>query len=360
MSLHHRHIVRILSSLLAAVVLYACHIDHYGPEEECDHTVRLFYHYNRENTSRENELPSYVKGMTEYLFDGDGILYQVNPVEIDECNGHYASERNLPPGRYTVITMGNQTSMSETTDKAQQNAPQIGITKREDMLLSLRNETQSRSGRGYYDNCGRLFHGYRTFTVTPNDISHVRVDMVHSHCVINYTIRWKNIASTPSNTRDFTIRMGDLPSIYNLMPQYYYPDGVASEHDPATCDAYNPVCLGVIHHIPTVYKPGVNPVEECNLIHHRTEGTMLGRRITGKTITYRLRNEGDVKLSLHCESGGQLMKDLPINKILQDLGENLDYSLRQEYDLVFEIDDNGSVRVFFAGAAEWDEGGGLI
>ena len=341
-------------------------------DKECDYNVRIFYHYNRENMSRDNVLPTYVKWMTEYIFDANEVLLMINPLLVDECDGTYFSELNLPPGRYSIITVGNGTSMSEITDKSSESAPQIGVTHREDMLLSLMhetqtlltNETESRADRGYFDNCGRLYHGYRTFTIAPAELSHIRVDMVHSHCVINYTIRWKNIPSTPTNTKDFHVRLDDIPSRYALMPQYYYPNGVASEHDPATSDPYNFVCLGVIHHIPTVYKPGMLPDEQCNIVNHRAEATMLGRRVTGKTITYRLRNDGDVKFSLHGGGGTragetQIMKDLPINRILQDLGEDLDLSLRQEYDLIFEINDDGTVKTFFAGVADWDEGEGL-
>ena len=330
-------------------------------DKECDYTVRIFYHYNRENTSRDNVLSTYVKWMTEYIFDENEVLLMIHPLGVDECDGTYFSELDLPPGKYSIITVGNDTSMSEITDRNAQRAPEVGVTRRENMLLSLVNETGSRSGRGYFDNCGRLYHGYRTFTVASGELSHVRVDMVHSHCVINYTIRWKNISSTPGNSKDFHVRMDDLPSKYTLMPEYYYPDGVASQHDPATSDLYNRVCLGVIHHIPTVYKPGMLPEGECNIVNHRSGSTMLGRRVTGRTVTYRLRNDGDVKFSLYggsTRSGEtQWMKNLPINRILQDLGEDLDLTLRQEYDLIFEINDDGTVRTFFAGVADWDEGG---
>ncbi|NDV56902.1 hypothetical protein [Bacteroides sp. 519] len=57
--------------------LNACSI----AEAECsNYTVRLFYHYNHENTSRENVLPHYVKWITAYIFNSEGVLCAIHPV----------------------------------------------------------------------------------------------------------------------------------------------------------------------------------------------------------------------------------------------------------------------------------------
>lgn len=356
--------LRVITRLLFVslpILLFSCTeglLDHFG-NEKCDYTVRLFYHYNRENTSSENVLPAYVKWMDEYLFDEEGILYQVRPLAVDTCEGNFISELDLPPGRYSVISIGNQTSMSEINDA------RVGITRREDMLLTLRNETKTRAGNGYYDNCGRLFYGYRTFSVEAGNPGRVRVDMVHSHLVIDYTIRWKAPAIAPTDAGKYYVRISNIPSKYALMPQYYFPNGRVSTHNPESCDLYNRVCLEPLHHLPTVYHPESFDPSDCNIVAHRADAIKVNRTLRGQTVTYRLRNAGDVMFSLYKagesgENDEQLMKDIHLNRFFQDMGHNLDQTLRQEYSIVFEIDADGNVGVFFAtGVGEWDEGAGL-
>lgn len=333
-------------------------------DTDCDYSVRLFYHYNRENMSRDNVLPKYVKWIDQYIFDRDGVLLAIDPIGADVCDGTYNSELMLPPGRYSVIAVGNQTSMSRMWDNLNDIAPKEGLTRREDMRLSLVNEVRTRGTRGYYDNCGRLYYGYRTFSIEQGKLSHIRVDMVHSHLVVDYTIRWKAGATPPAEPNGYYVQVSDIPSRYGAMPQYYFPGGQAGDHNPGHCDPYNRVCLEPLHHIPTVYKPDMFDPSDCNIVVHRSAAVKASRTIIGQTVTYRLRNGGDVKFSLHRsgEAGDpdrRLMKDVNLNRFFQEIGHNLDLALRQEYEIVFEIDADGRVAVFLAGVGEWDEGGGL-
>ncbi|NDV64246.1 FimB/Mfa2 family fimbrial subunit [Bacteroides sp. 224] len=339
--------------IIAVLLLNACHIDHYGPEGECNYTVRIFYHYNRENTSRENVLPDYVKWMTAYIFDSEGILYATHPVEIDVCDGQYASELNLPPGRYSIIVVGNDTSMSATTDAATTHTPEVGVTHREDMLLFLQNETPTRTARGYFDNCGRLYHGYRTFSIAPAELSHVRVDMVHSHCVINYKVIWEG--GMPNNLSNVHIRMQNMPSEYHLMPEFIYPEqqGLCYKHNPDSDDFYDRQETNCIHHIATVHN-------NRNYVNHRHTSTLFGQEATGEVITYRLRNEpepGKISTFTVYDADKPLANSVPLNDFFVRQGINLDETLRQEYPLVFRINKDGSITVAFATVEDWDEGG---
>ena len=346
------YIIRTLSVLAIATLLGSCsdYIDKYG-NPECDYTVQIRYDYNRENTSDTNLLDTYIQSMEEYIFDGDGILYAVNPVTVDVCDGTWHSDLDLPPGRYSLITVGNRTSMSEISDNG--TTPQIGTTRREDMLLTLENESQTNSGRGWFENCGRLFHTYRTFSVEPYQASFVRADMVHSHCVIRFTIRWRG--TPPANAYQYYIRMLNVPSEYNLMPEFIYPQpGAVCEYHTNQSDHYEASSNAVIHHIPTVHN-------DRNIVTHRREVNRTMNDIQGETVTYRLREAGQTMFGLFTENGTRVMKDIHINDFLNRMEVDLDHTLRQEYEIIFEIDDqNGTVHVFFPQVGDWDEGGSWI
>lgn len=355
-----RHIKLLL--LLIAIVpgFVSCMkaIDHY--DKICDYSVRLIYHYNMENASATNQYPRYVKSCEQYIFDDRGILYAKGPITADPCTGEWVSELMLPPGRYSVIAVGNRSAMSRIHDIVG-NEPKIGVTRREDMTLTLTDRsTDGKDDGTNYSATGRLYHGYRTFTILPTGPSRVRIDMVHSHLDLMYTIRWKD-GNAPNDSNDFYLKLSDVPSEYNLMPEYIYtePYGPCAEHDPdeTAHDPYNSTCLAVRHHITQVKK-------DVNIVAHRQPSTMFGKTISGQTISYRIRDCGadrtETMVSLHSVSQGQLMKDIHLNDFLNRSNVNLDHTLKQQYHIIFEIDSQtGKVDVFFSKIADWDEGGHL-
>lgn len=355
----NRYIKRL--ALFATVVLLAGSLgacvdgvlDHLDPAE-CDYSVRILYHYNLENTSRENELEGYVKSLEVYLFDEWGILYDIIPVNADECTGEWVTERLLPPGRYSLIAVGNRTSMSRVHDK--QEDPRIGVTRREELMLVLANRSQDATDDGVnYTSCGRLYHGYRTFTVVSDDISRVRVDMVHSHLLIHYKIIWEQEGITSADFTDLHVRMGNAPSEYNLMPEFFYPQPQELHrlHNPDADDVYTPVTLNCIHHIPTVHN-------NRNYVDFRYEATLFGQEATGTAVSYRLRNEpegGRPTTFTVCDGDTPLANTVLLNDFFTRSGIRLDEALRQEYPLIFRINKDGSATVSFATVEDWEEGG---
>lgn len=318
--------------------------------EVCEYNTQLLYHYNRENTSSVDLMSKYVSSLTEYIFDENGILVHMRSVEIDTCTATYISTLNLEPGRYSVIAVGNQSSMSEVSDRY--SLMRIGETHRDNVLLTLKNQG-TRYDNGDFMNCGRLFHTYRTFSVSASDQTRVKADMVHSHCVIRFTIKWRG--TPPANAGDYFVRLKDVPSEYNLMPEFIYarPGEAYALHDCVAHDRYNRICQGVIHHIPRVHN-------DCNAVTYRRDVKRITNEIMGETITYRLRDTEEAMFSLHTTDGTRVMKDVHINHFLHTMGIDLDHSLRQEYDIVFEIDDeNDKVYVYFTHVSDWDEGGML-
>lgn len=331
-------------------------------KEECDYSVQLTYHYNQENKSSGNDFGRFIYNTDEYIFDDRGILCAIGTVTQDPCDGQWVSKYNLEPGRYSVIAVGNHTSMSRI--HANNAVPEIGVTSRDDMMLTLSNRSSDGSDDGTnYMSIGRLYHGYRTFTVAQNGTSNIRVDMVHSHLDLRFTIKWKGDAA-PTNTKDFYVILSHVPSEYALMPEYVYPSkGKCEIHNCDTHDEYNNTCLAVRHHIATVKKSE-------NVVNHRRNVSMLGNTISSQTLSYRIRNQSsdcvESKISLwrtNATRSGipeQLMKEISINDFLNRSGVNLDHSLKQQYYIIFEIDsDTGQVKAWFSSIADWENGGNI-
>ena len=353
MTLKLRHIQVLLSAVVLAVAPMFTSCDVEGDSEICDYNVQLRYDYNQENTARTNEFARYVLGTEEYIFDENGVLYAVNPVTTDACTGEWVTQLMLPPGKYSVIAVGNRTSMSYTQQ------PRVGETRREDLLLTLVNRSANGTDDGvHFESCGRLYHGYRTFTVAKWGVSRVRVDMVHSHLDLRFTIRWKN-NQIPAHADDFYVLLKDVPSQYHLMPEFLYPvpREAAKRHDPVADDKHESVSERVIHHIPQVHY-------DRNPVTYRKDVGLYGNALSAQLIGYRIRNVGEdrteTKISLYGNGGTQLMKDIHLNDFLNRSNINLDHTLKQQYHIMFEIDaETGEVTVWFADIADWDEGGNL-
>lgn len=348
-----RSIRYITHSLLAATVM-ACVTSCKGLIERyddaiCEYNVQLRYNYNRENTSSLNVLTDYVSKLDEYIFDSDGVLFAVNPLQKDKCTGEWISELELPAGRYSVITWGNL----HTTCNISQ--AQVGITRREEMLLTLNNPCAIYTG--YQNNSDPLFYGYRTFTVTAKDISRIRVDMLHSHLVIKYRVIWRG---TPPNTAgDYQMRLRQNPSEYTFMTEFISRDNECREHIPSDDDEYNRICSKTMHYIPRVL--------QSNVLSHRVNSSIdVDQRVEGEIVAFRLRNGTPAILSFYeiiptraGYSERKMMNDVDLSSYFSYHEVNLDHELRQEYPMEFIIGEDGTVTVLPLSISDWDEGGML-
>ena len=94
-------------SLVLLVLFSCCSIDDY--RDICCEDVTLDYRYIRQNS----DLFSYhIRSMRHFLFDASGLfMYEIPP---NETNKQRLILKNLLPGSYTVITVGN---MAENTEQ---------------------------------------------------------------------------------------------------------------------------------------------------------------------------------------------------------------------------------------------------
>lgn len=351
--------IHIRTSLIAIIVawsLSSCHkaLDRY--DKVCDYTVRLYYHYNEENTAKVNKFDSHIRVLDEYIFDENGVLVSEHKVFRDVCDGSWHSDLELPPGRYSLIAVGNRDTRSRIWDESTGNAPKPGETLRTDMRMELNDAELFPDGtKGAVE---RLYHGYRTFTITPTGVSRMRVNMVHSHLRLKFRVTWKS--NLPADRNNYYLTLETVPSQYALMPQYYTPEGTFTccLHDPATCDPYRSVCDNVVHHIPyTCYG-------ENNLTVHRHD-TYINHdnEMWSEFTAYRLKNATQTRLNLwHYDEYTQtaekiLSKGIDLQDYLVNFrGINLDYTLKQDYELAITIEGD-QAKITPLKVDDWEEGG---
>ncbi len=341
--------------LLLAVVLTAvsCYKD--NPREICEYKVQLRYDYNEENTTARNMLGKYVNSIDEYLFDEAGILYAVNPVQQDPCTGEWTSHYALPPGRYSVIAWGNRSDVNTVSP-----APVKGVTTRDELLLDrteLPNAIAMPCDAGTtWQNGDRLYYGYRTFTVAPKGISRVRVDMIHSHLVLRFRVRWTHDAPAPGQ---YAAYLKDIGSEKAFMPEYIYPvqfqDWAIHNCDNTAHDPYPQVSEEVRHDIPCVHYTS-------NVLKHRIDVRQgLDLEMWGEFVTYRIRQASHPVLEIYDTGGNKVVhptKTIDLQRYFDDQGIDLDHTLKQDYEIDILIDGD-MIYVTTFNVEEWDEGGAL-
>ena len=349
-----RHIESAL--LLTAVLLSAvsCY-DLEGDREICDYNIQLRYDYNEENGTTQNMIDYYVYTIDEYIFDEAGILFLHNRFTPDICREKMNSELRLPPGRYSVIAIGNRDDRSPTTDISTGNAPVKGLTHRDDMRLTLDNPEPMPNGTN--GDSERLYHGYRTFTVKERGISRVRVDVINAHLILRFRITWKSGAPPRGS---YYALLESVPSEYALMPEHIYPRGSfnCEMHDHNTHDEYLSASNDIIHHIPHTCH-----LENRPLIHRYNTYLNADKEMWGEFTTYRLKNATApvLKVLSAADDTNILPGDINLKEYLDWYFDapsspyNRDHTLKQEYLINIEIDGN-TIHMAPLDVADWDEG----
>ncbi len=354
-------VVKYLLSLLAVLLVSGCDMTLHETDI-CDYSVQLQYNYNEENTSRENKVTDWVKHIDEYIFDSEGVLCQMRRVTEQNCINDLDSEMQLPEGRYSVIAVGNRDERSLIYDAATNGRPTVGSTLREDMRMML--DAAETFGDGTRGHCEELFHGYRTFTVQEdNGASRVRVDMINAHFELRFRITWKNIPQAPSSGLYYAI-MQDIPSEYNIMPEYVYPAGSfdAMPHDPELHDKYDHTSNDVIHHIPHVTHNSNNLISHSNTTYLNADG-----EVWGKFVNYRIKVDTEPIMMLYYATRGVrsssdpmvLPREIHLRDYFTWIGQDLDYELKQEYAIDIVVDGDKILISPFDdfNISDWSEGG---
>ncbi len=327
----------------------------------CDYTVLLHYDYNEENTSKgRNMILSYVTHIDELIFDEEGVLVNLQRIEPDECRDYLDSEVMLPPGRYSVIAIGNIDHRSDLHDDALGNL-KVGATRREDLRLSLDNAEELADGT--HNNSEKLYHAYHTFIVREEGISRIRVNMINAHMELRFRVTWKR--NTPSRTDSYYAILETIPSEYNIMPEYIYPAGSfdAVLHEPTSHDAYPHTDNNVIHHIPHTCHADNNILSHSNTSFLNADG-----EVRGTFVNYRIKTATDPVLTLYFAPDGVrshstdpmvLPREIRLSEYFSFVGQRLDHELKQEYaiDITVEGDRIKITPLDDFSIADWNDGG---
>lgn len=350
---HTRKIIYLFALAAVLLAVAGCHKDNY--REICDYKVQLRYDYNEENQTQQNMVEYYVFHIDEYIFDKDGILFASRRFTADRCSEYMNSEIDLPPGRYSVIAIGNRDERSAVTDAKSGTDPIVKVTHCDDMRMLLDNAVvMTGDTRGP---CEPLYHGYRTFTVKEEGISRIRVDMVNAHMILRFRVKWKNGAS-PERGNYYAL-LENIPSEYSLMPQYIYPKNSlkAEDHIPANHDEYLSLDNYVIHHIPYTCFPDAMP---ANTLTHRLDTYLnADNEIWGEFRTYRIKKATPIKLIVNSADGQLALPNVvDVTGYLTHFGFTRDDELKQVYEIDILIDGNKIV-MNPLDVGDWFEGGHL-
>ncbi|MBD8347747.1 FimB/Mfa2 family fimbrial subunit [Dysgonomonas sp. HGC4] len=322
----------------------SCDID---GEAVCEYNTRLIYRYNRENTTLENVLPEYIQSLDEYIFDQQGILVMINHLPGISCFGKYVSETNLPEGKYTVITWGNKAVQSKV------NKEQVGITTKQEMMLYLDNPfTVSKSTAVMQGSSERLYYGYRTFSVEKYGVSKINIDMTHSHCVLNITVRWKKVAEGPDYASNFHMTIEQIPAQYMFMPEFVSRNETVETYAQAE-DIWPSQSAAILHYIPQVL------LQEVLVSHYNTMRMDVARQLRGQFVTYRYRNNSHELLTIYIDGNRLAGKTLDLYTFFKTIKIDLDKTLRQEYELLLEVDGDRITATMLSNTTGWNEGGYL-
>lgn len=298
----------------------------------CSYNVQLEYWYTREWSKEENMVPNYIYRITEYIFDAEDILYQVNILPGSSGKGDFVSTLTLPDGDYTAVAWGNLSRIENDWQ------PEVGTTRLDEARILLSSPYGSEPAEGDSDsergNIDPLYYGYTTFSIEGEKPQRIRVGMTHAHLVLEVVVKWAKNA--PANTRDFNLRLHDVPGVYRFLPGYTEPRSGAST---------NPIT----HHIAEVRE---TPHKQI----YRLNATMdIARSLKGEFITNRLNDYSHPLLTVYA-GDTPLTKALDLEKYFRTMQIGLNRNLRQEFRIQVMIHED-RVEISPLAFSDWENGG---
>ena len=320
--------------ILFLLLLTACQIE---PEmEQCPYTARLEYWYTGSGGTTVNILPNYIYTLNEFIFDSEGILRQVF---TRRARKGVAAELDLPPGKYTLVTWANADSLSLLS------GAELNVSRLPELLLYPDNGV-TRSLSPWQENTNRLYYGYATFTIGEHGVTRQRIDMTHSHLRLGVTIKWKG--SAPQDSGNLIMTLSNVPAGYRFMPEFEIKgvsyDSYRADNEEGTSRE------GIYYYIPM--KPDNYP-----LLNYRRGVQMdITRQVRTDFITHRLKDDTHPVLCLY-DGSKALIKEVDLYKYFRTMQIDLDRNLGQEFDIVVEVNEDGSIQVFAAVVSDWIDGG---
>jgi hypothetical protein len=316
------------ATLCLAGCLSGCDID--DKVELCDYNTRVDFYYAKEG--QVNVLPYYIHQISDYLFDSNETLIQI--MERSSSSTLDYAGLTLPVGSYTLVSWGNRGDASPTVPA------KVGESTLSEMQLYLDNPYNEASkapvavAEGFHQNGDKLYYGKCSFEVKPIGINRGRVDMTHSYLRLGVTVKWAGKA--PSDTLRYHMELCSVSGAYQFIPKYELPNT----------------------YLPQGYAPSFYsiPNQGNARVNHRVDTQMgITRSLSGEFITHRLTNSDHPVFCLYGNDRA-VIKEIDLHKYFSTMQIDLDQNLRQEFDLVMEVQPNGTVIVSSLKVVDWNEG----
>lgn len=321
--------------------LSGCDLD--GPMEECDYGARLQFHYSREGG--KNRIRDYVTTITDYLYDEQGRL-----MDVTTRTGVRIPQRtfSLPPGKYTLISWGNQTEKTYVHPSVEPGT-QFG-----DMLLVKNHphpsgrhgstggtrttaaprgntflEKYDASDMPWQQNAERLHYGRADFTVGEFGVTEQTVFMGHAYLDLTVTV----VGLAGKRGEEFEFRLDGTHPVYSM-------------------DHYRTInAQGYPMHIP-------EPDRTQNNVH-----LMSGVRMTGEgalentLLSYRLTNQSRPVFSVW-QGERQVMRNVDLKHFFDTMLIEMDTNECQEFHIRITVDGD-NIYVQFVNLGDWIDGGSI-
>ena len=320
--------------------LFATLLSCFPENGDCCYNTRLEYRYQRYGDLESNEAGYYIDSLREYIFNENEILIAVNEYRVPVGSKCF-SETNLPQGKYTVLTFGNDHRPATGWTTGQTSLQQLEMTVDS---ARLRSDNPAQNAR---KNGDRLYFGYRNFSVAEYGVSRIAVDMTHAHCVLNLDVRWSDRSGHPQAGGNYTFTLRQVPSFYLFEPEFMVRNGL--EAGPFLPDEreWPFIDRRRINYIPAVGQE--------RLVNHAQKGNIINDRLHTELITFRYRSDSHVQLSISKDSD-RVMPEIDLYRFFRENGIDLNYSLCQEYHL--SVDINGeTVKIGLVNVDDWQDGG---
>lgn len=277
---------------------------------------------------------NYIYRINEYVFDQSGVLYQINELPAGSGKQAFVSTMTLPEGEYTAVAWGNLSRLEHGWE------PEIGTTTLDEARIRLSapytTEQAALSGGDVPGNIDPLYYGYTTFSVRGEKPQRLRVGMTHAHLLLEVVVKWAKNA--PANTRNFSLSLRDVPTVYGFYPDYTEPKSSTST---------NPI----VHRIPEVMEKKGGQTKE-----YRLKATMdIARSLKAEFVTNRLTDQSHPLFTVYAGET-QLIKDLDLEKYFRTMQLGLSRNLRQEFRIQVMIYDD-RVEVSPMVFSDWENGG---
>ncbi|MDD2438256.1 MAG: FimB/Mfa2 family fimbrial subunit [Massilibacteroides sp.] len=308
--------------LSLAAVIPSCEM----PDERdvCCYNVRIDYRYY---SGGEDVFKDHIHSVRHFLFDADSVLQEVTDVEGDEIT--YV-ERVLPAGKYTMLSFANIGTSSQL------DSFRIGVTRREDLSLSMNNP----DANGYQQNSERLFFALRDFEVKPSGIVHYLADFTHAHNILTVRVKMKNGSFGDSDL--YYMELTNVPGSY----RFFSDDKVVREVVTRAGEEVESSEDYVVYAIPELGN---------RRVAHRAKVYYKPGALEGSFITYRYRNNAVPLFCLYSDEG-PMMKEIDLSKFFATMGWELTLNITQEFDITITIDGE---RVYVSPTMinDWEDGG---